>query len=110
MFHDDGITDYFHVYSVWCFHITMTNTIVFFIFPKETGRCEASGDPHYLTFDKTRFDFQGTCRYVLVRDACASGIPKNSTPSFQVITKNRGWGAVSTVKEVQILVHELVSS
>lgn len=30
--------------------------------------CSATGDPHYQTFDGTRFDFMGKCSYYLIHD------------------------------------------
>jgi len=42
--------------------------------------CTVYGDPHYITFDKKIYDFQGTCRYTLAKD-CAN-------KDFAVYTQN----------------------
>ncbi|BES96307.1 Hypothetical protein NTJ_09116 [Nesidiocoris tenuis] len=34
-----------------------------------SARCEAVGDPHYITFDKKSYEFMGKCSYVLVETA-----------------------------------------
>ncbi|XP_035492191.1 IgGFc-binding protein [Scophthalmus maximus] len=67
--------------------------------------CQATGDPHYMTFDKKRFDFQGTCVYQLVA-LCS----KNSDlVPFEVLVQNdhRGSKVVSYTKLVEVKVYSL---
>ncbi|XP_075908360.1 zonadhesin-like [Petromyzon marinus] len=72
--------------------------------PKPPGDCVITGDPHYITFDKTTHHFMGECTYT-------AAIPCNQSstlPHFNVETTNEfrgGSTAVSYVKEVHVDVY-----
>ncbi|XP_076016838.1 IgGFc-binding protein-like [Genypterus blacodes] len=73
--------------------------------PLSYSTCQATGDPHYRTFDSKRFDFQGTCVYQLV--ALCKKNP--DLESFEVLVQNdqRGKKTVSITKLVEIKVYSL---
>nr|XP_054596325.1 IgGFc-binding protein [Nothobranchius furzeri] len=72
--------------------------------PEGEGKCVASGDPHYISFDGQRFDFQGTCVYVLAK-VCDGD--KGRLTSFTVTQGNEkyGNGKVAVTKSVAVTVY-----
>ncbi|XP_074657381.1 BMP-binding endothelial regulator protein-like [Tubulanus polymorphus] len=50
----------------------------------ECCRCEATGDPHYITYDNALINFYGICKYTLTK----STLPKGDACAFDVEVKN----------------------
>ncbi|XP_029931628.1 zonadhesin, like [Myripristis murdjan] len=74
-------------------------------YPKGTSTCIASGDPHYTTFDKRKYDFMGNCSYVMSE-------PCNDTtlPHFEVHADNENRynrPTISYLKAVHVYVRML---
>ncbi|KAL4006244.1 lactase-phlorizin hydrolase [Sarotherodon galilaeus] len=69
-------------------------------YPKGTSTCVASGDPHYTSFDKRKYDFMGNCSYLM-----SSPCNDTTVPYFEVHTDNENRynrPTISYVKAVHV--------
>ncbi|XP_030069375.1 IgGFc-binding protein isoform X2 [Microcaecilia unicolor] len=71
--------------------------------PVGVGKCVAAGDPHYGSFDGRLFDFQGTCRYVLVEAPCKGQGQENF--SVEVENEPLGTGNVAVIRRLFVSTH-----
>uniref|UniRef100_A0ABM5ES84 IgGFc-binding protein-like n=1 Tax=Pogona vitticeps TaxID=103695 RepID=A0ABM5ES84_9SAUR len=74
-------------------------------YPVGYGNCSATGDPHYLTFDNLRQDFQGACAYVLTEVYQKA----SDLEGFSVYVQNeyRGNRVVTWTRSVQVNVFDV---
>ncbi|XP_029023842.1 IgGFc-binding protein-like [Betta splendens] len=79
-------------------------------YPVDHATCMVSGDPHVVTFDGERYDFQGTCSYEL------AGVAANAKglETFSVVLQNSGRdkkiGSSLSLVEVQVNGYTVVIS
>lgn len=74
--------------------------------PTSIAECQILGDPRYITLDGHRFDFQGTCEYLLSAP-CHSPPPGIEYFNVTVANEHRGNQAVSYTRSVTLHIYGL---
>uniref|UniRef100_A0AAQ5X438 Zonadhesin, like n=2 Tax=Amphiprion ocellaris TaxID=80972 RepID=A0AAQ5X438_AMPOC len=72
-------------------------------YPKDTSTCIASGDPHYTTFDKRKYNFMGNCSYLM-----SGPCNKTTEPYFEIHADNENRynkPKISYLKAVHVYVY-----
>ena len=76
--------------------------------PTATSTCIASGDPHYTTFDKRKYNFMGNCTYVMSKPCNTTSVPHYEV---HVSNENRHNNKrISYVSAVHVYVHGMTVS
>ncbi|TRZ04121.1 hypothetical protein DNTS_030274 [Danionella cerebrum] len=77
---------------------------VFGCHPDDHSTCLVTGDPHYVSFDGRRFDFQGTCVYILAK-VCDWMVGRLNIFSVEAANEPVGHKSVSIIKNVTVAVY-----